>query len=244
MLVAPAVLGFYDSLSVAYRLGYVNTLLVSVLHSTPSWPGRKSRTTSRSLAVRVARSVVAPAPPPKSPRFVKTANSVAGPAKRQSEAMRQPLPSGWLWISEVAARAQCSVRLVRMEVRSGRLRAFRSGSNTELVCRVEHVDQWLQDSTNWRLRNGAEGFVYFISKAERRTVKIGWTQQTAEERRRQLQTASSERLELLGFYRASSVAEESGWHERWAHLRTPDGGVDWFALSPELLSAIDAAVTS
>jgi hypothetical protein len=83
---------------------------------------------------------------------------------------------------------------------------------------------------------GAPEFVYFIRAGDR--VKIGRSR-SPENRLRQLQTASGERLRLLGSF-VGSARIEAQLHRTWSHLRIVGAGREWFTAAPDLLRYISA----
>lgn len=79
-------------------------------------------------------------------------------------------------------------------------------------------------------------FVYFFIVKSRGEIKIGQSSDPAE-RRRNLQTGSSEEIEILHVTRGGRKVE-GDWHKRFARLRT-GAGREWFNADPALLDAIE-----
>jgi hypothetical protein len=64
----------------------------------------------------------------------------------------------------------------------------------------------------------ATGFVYFVLAPSANRIKIGFTADNPEKRLKQLQTGSSERLDLIGFF-PGNCEDETDLHRRFGHLR-------------------------
>lgn len=58
--------------------------------------------------------------------------------------------SPWLTVPEAAERAKCGDRLIRREIREGRLRAARIGNRRDIRIRYDWVDEWLDESARPR----------------------------------------------------------------------------------------------
>jgi excisionase family DNA binding protein len=56
----------------------------------------------------------------------------------------------WRTVTEAAARAQTSERLIYREVKAGRLKAARVGGRRELRLRDEWIDAWLEATATMR----------------------------------------------------------------------------------------------
>jgi hypothetical protein len=83
------------------------------------------------------------------------------------------------------------------------------------------------------------GDVYFIQAGEG-AIKIGWSQDVFR-RIIELQTASAEKLKLLGVIPSVTMQEERNLHRRFASIRKE---AEWFQPSSELLSYVRKNATS
>lgn len=87
-----------------------------------------------------------------------------------------------------------------------------------------------------RRQSGRPGYVYLMRCGKR--YKIGRSRDP-HQRRRSLQTASPEPVEIIAVYEAEdAAATERAAHERYAHCRV---GGEWFALSPDEAAELVAA---
>lgn len=112
----------------------------------------------------------------------------------------------------------------------------------------ESAQWWSQDNPGWAyqdelderavemseyVKSNASGRVYFIFNPARNAVKIGYTR-SVDRRFRNLQTASPDKLELLGYIKGNRSAEAE-FHERFA-IHKSNG--EWFEYVDEVKSAI------
>jgi DNA-binding XRE family transcriptional regulator len=74
--------------------------------------------------------------------------------------------------------------------------------------------------------------IYILSAGETSMVKIGWTENDAEERRRELQTAHWEALTVM------RVIDALPWVERAMHRKFAEQRVlgEWFRFHPDMLT--------
>lgn len=79
-----------------------------------------------------------------------------------------------------------------------------------------------------------ESRVYFILNTERNTLKIGWTR-SVDRRFRHIQTASSDKLELLGHIEGDK-ATEAQFHEQFAVHRCNG---EWFDYVDEVRGTVE-----
>lgn len=83
-------------------------------------------------------------------------------------------------------------------------------------------------------KSDATGWVYFIrAPGPNGLVKIGFARQPVQ-RLIDLQIGSPVELTLIGCHRGT-MADETGWHRRFAHLRVRG---EWFRYEPDLRKAI------
>jgi hypothetical protein len=82
---------------------------------------------------------------------------------------------------------------------------------------------------------GHMGYIYFV--AQRDAVKIGFSVYP-DKRIGNIQTANSEPLEVLGYYRGEQE-EEKRLHVQFAHLKIKG---EWFRATPELMSLVKAKI--
>ncbi len=73
------------------------------------------------------------------------------------------------------------------------------------------------------------GFVYFIQAGDAGLIKIGWALEP-EQRRKELQTGSADRLRLIGAFEGDRLVEQ-GIHRRLKHLRSHG---EWFRPTLEI----------
>lgn len=79
------------------------------------------------------------------------------------------------------------------------------------------------------------GTVYFIQEGTSGPVKIGWTQNSVEQRRVAMQTGNSDDLIVIATIPNAPKSAELRWHKRFqGSLRRSE----WFFPTPDLLAAI------
>lgn len=81
--------------------------------------------------------------------------------------------------------------------------------------------------------NSNNKYVYFILNKNDNTVKIGYTKNNPIKRLKQLQTGSSNNLELLYYFNVDSIATEKYLHRYFDFDRVRDNG-EWFNYSDNI----------
>lgn len=80
------------------------------------------------------------------------------------------------------------------------------------------------------------GNVYFIHSKATKAIKIGYSAHSPKVRLRELQTATAEKLSLLGWI-AGSRDDERDLHQRFAEYRIRG---EWFRYTGELIDYVEA----